>query len=77
MASDLVRYCHPWGFRLEDVTQRVTLWHGTEDPKIPVELAGTRRAHCPAATRGLFPAAHLAACGHLPEIIEILATSPT
>jgi hypothetical protein len=43
MAGDLVRYCRPWDFRLEDVTRHVTLWYGTEDPKVPVEIA--RRGH--------------------------------
>jgi pimeloyl-ACP methyl ester carboxylesterase len=77
MASDLVRYCHPWGFRLEDVTQHVTLWHGTEDPKIPVELARRAAGTLPRCNARFVPGGHLAACDHLPEIIEILATSPT
>lgn len=57
MAGDLIRYSHPWGFRLEDVTQHVTLWHGTEDPKVPVELARRAASKLPHVMRGLFPAA--------------------
>jgi pimeloyl-ACP methyl ester carboxylesterase len=76
MASDLVRYCHPWGFRLEDVTQHATLWHGVEDPKVPVELARRAASTLPRCETRLVPGGHLAACDHVPEIIEILATSP-
>jgi pimeloyl-ACP methyl ester carboxylesterase len=65
MASDLIRYRHPWGFRLEDVAQPVTLWHGLQDPKVPVELA-----RCDAR---FVPGGHLAACDHIPKIIEVLA----
>ena len=76
MADDLVRYSHPWGFRLEDVAQHVTVWHGTEDPKVPVELArraATKLPHCDAR---FVPGGHLAACDHLHEIMKILATGP-
>jgi pimeloyl-ACP methyl ester carboxylesterase len=30
-------YGTDWGFRLEDVAVSTTVWHGTEDPLIPVE----------------------------------------
>jgi hypothetical protein len=77
MAGDLVRHSHPWGFRLEDVTQHVTLWHDTEDPKVLIELARRAASTLPRCDARFVPGSHLAACDHLPEIIEILATSPT
>jgi pimeloyl-ACP methyl ester carboxylesterase len=77
MASDLVRYRHPWGFGLEDVTQHVTLWHGTEDPKVPVELARRAEKKLPDCEARYVPGGHLAACEHLHEIMKVLAASPT
>jgi len=29
----------PWGFRLEDISVDVHLWHGTEDDKVPLAMA--------------------------------------
>jgi len=76
MAGDLVRYSHQWGFRLEDVTQHVTLWHGTEDPKVPVELARRAASKLPHCEARFVPGGHLAACDHLHEIMKVLATGP-
>jgi pimeloyl-ACP methyl ester carboxylesterase len=76
MASDLVRYCHPWGFRLEDVAQPVTLWHGLQDPKVPVEFARRAAGALPSCDARFVPGGHLAACDHVHEIIEVLVTGP-
>jgi pimeloyl-ACP methyl ester carboxylesterase len=77
MAGDLVRYSRPWGFRLEDVTQPVTLWHGTDDPKVPVELARRAASNLPHCDARFVPGGHLAACDHVHEIMKTLATGPT
>ena len=29
---------HPWGFRLEEITMAVYLWHGEDDTSIPVSM---------------------------------------
>ena len=49
MAADLLRYSRPWGFRLDDVTTTVHLWHGEQ----------TRRflSPSPARWRPAFPVA--------------------
>src|SRR6516164_4571803 len=39
MAADLLRYTRPWGFRLDQVTTAVHLWHGEQDPKVPIAVA--------------------------------------
>jgi pimeloyl-ACP methyl ester carboxylesterase len=44
-SKDLVLYCQPWGFRLEDIQTRVYLWHGEKDrivmPAMGHHLANT------------------------------------
>src|SRR5215472_7433705 len=39
MAADLLRYARPWGFGLDQVTTTVHLWHGEQDPKVPITVA--------------------------------------
>ena len=39
MVADLLRYTRPWGFRLDQVTTTVHLWHGEQDPKVPITVA--------------------------------------
>ena len=31
-------YTRPWGFRLQDITAEVHLWHGGEDENVPVSV---------------------------------------
>ena len=31
-------YARPWGFRLQDITAEVHLWHGREDENVPVSV---------------------------------------
>jgi len=31
-------YARPWGFRLQDITGEVHLWHGGEDKNVPVSV---------------------------------------
>jgi pimeloyl-ACP methyl ester carboxylesterase len=76
MPGELVRYSHPWDFRLEDVTQHVTLWHGIEDPKVPVELARRAAGKLPRCDARFVRGGHLAACDHIHEIMKALATGP-
>lgn len=50
-AYDGLLLLQPWGFRLEEITRPVYLWHGTEDKNVPVELARAlvaRLPHCEA-----------------------------
>jgi len=40
-AADEVAERRPWGFRLGEVEQPVSIWHGTHDPYIPLAHAET------------------------------------
>jgi pimeloyl-ACP methyl ester carboxylesterase len=39
MIEDFLVYSSPWGFSASEVTAEVHLWHGLEDPLVPVEHA--------------------------------------
>jgi pimeloyl-ACP methyl ester carboxylesterase len=39
MVDDYVTYSRPWGFRPADVDAEVHVWHGANDPLVPVEHA--------------------------------------
>jgi pimeloyl-ACP methyl ester carboxylesterase len=39
MVDDYLTYSRGWGFRPGDVEAEVHVWHGAEDPLVPVELA--------------------------------------
>jgi len=36
--QDAALYAHPWGFRLQDITTEVHLWHGEQDDNVPVSV---------------------------------------
>lgn len=36
--QDAALYAHPWGFRLQDITAEVHLWHGGQDDNVPVSV---------------------------------------
>lgn len=58
MASDLLMYSRSWDFRLDEVTTQVQLWHGEQDPKVPITVA----RHSADLPRGQ---AHFGPGGHL------------
>jgi pimeloyl-ACP methyl ester carboxylesterase len=68
MADDLLQYLRPWGFLLADVRGPVYLWHGTEDPKVPVELARRVVEQLPDVTAHFVPGGHFAALAHQDKI---------
>ena len=35
---DAVLYARPWGFRLQDITTEVHLWHGEQDRNVPLSV---------------------------------------
>jgi pimeloyl-ACP methyl ester carboxylesterase len=39
MIADYLAYARPWGFDVQDVGASVQLWHGLDDPLVPVEHA--------------------------------------
>jgi pimeloyl-ACP methyl ester carboxylesterase len=36
--QEAVLYTRPWGYRLQDITAEVHLWHGEQDLKVPVSV---------------------------------------
>jgi len=75
MAADLLRYSRPWGFRLEDVTMTVHLWHGEQDPKVPITLARRVAASLPRCQAHFGAGGHLMACDHAGEILTTVTTA--
>jgi pimeloyl-ACP methyl ester carboxylesterase len=69
MVADLLRYTRPWDFGLDQVTTRVHLWHGEQDPKVPITLARQLAASLPHCQTHFGPGGHLMACDHAGEIL--------
>lgn len=69
MAADLLRYTRPWGFRLDQVTTTVHLWHGEQDPRVPITVARQLAASLPHCQTHFGPGGHLMACDHAGEIL--------
>jgi pimeloyl-ACP methyl ester carboxylesterase len=72
LAADLLLYSRPWGFRLADVATEVHLWHGADDPKVPVALARGMAQALPRGQIQVEPGGHLVTCGHRPEILTLV-----
>ena len=68
MAADLLMYTRPWGFRLDQVTTTVHLWHGDQDPKVPLAVARQLAASLPQCQTHFGSGGHLMACDHAGEI---------
>ena len=75
MAADLLRYSRPWGFRLEDVTMTVHLWHGEQDPKVPITVARQVAASLPRCQAHFGAGGHMMACDHAAAILAALTSA--
>jgi pimeloyl-ACP methyl ester carboxylesterase len=69
MAADLLRYSRPWGFRLDEVAITVHLWHGEQDPKVPITVARQLATSLPRCHAHFGAGGHLMACDHADEIL--------
>jgi pimeloyl-ACP methyl ester carboxylesterase len=68
------RACSDWGFRLEDVTAPVGLWHGDADKLVPMVQAQDVEARAPGATLHRFPGeGHLVMVTHAQELLRAAA----
>ena len=73
-AQDLHLFATDWGFRLEDITPPVDVWHGDEDRNVPIShgrlqvdrIPGARIHECPAE-------GHLLVVDHLEEILRTVS----
>jgi pimeloyl-ACP methyl ester carboxylesterase len=75
LAADLLRYSRPWGFRLEDVTTAVHLWHGEQDPKVPITVARQVAASLPRCQAHFGAGGHLMAYDHAGEILTTVTSA--
>ncbi len=76
MALDLALYTHSWGFRLQDITAEVHLWHGESDRNVPVAFGRGLARAIPNCQAHFYPNdGHLMAISRMPEILETLARS--
>jgi pimeloyl-ACP methyl ester carboxylesterase len=72
----LVNYAKPWGFRISDIRIPVYIWHGTQDPVVPVEVARYLAQHIPGARLTEYPRwGHMGSFANIVEILETLASS--
>ena len=53
---ELRLYVRPWGFRLEDITMPVHLWHGEQDNTVPVRMGRHYAKTIPACRAEFYPA---------------------
>ena len=72
MAADLLRYTRPWDFDLEELATTVHLWHGEQDPKIPITAARQLAGRLPHCQTHFGPGGHLMACDHASDILTTL-----
>lgn len=73
VADEAVIFMKPWGFRLEDVSVPVLLWHGSEDRNAPLKMAKEMERRLPNCTATYYEGeGHLYFMKRWPEIAEAL-----
>jgi pimeloyl-ACP methyl ester carboxylesterase len=72
--DDYVLTALPWGFRVEDVTAPVHIWHGTDDPLVPLAHGEALAQRVPASQLRTWPGeGHLAIIPHIGDVLADLA----
>jgi pimeloyl-ACP methyl ester carboxylesterase len=73
VVDEAVLFANPWGFRLEDVSVPVLLWHGSEDRNAPLQMAKEMERRIPDCTATYYEGAgHLYFFRKWPEIAAAL-----
>jgi pimeloyl-ACP methyl ester carboxylesterase len=77
-AEDLILYGRPWGFRLQEITSRVYVWHGEKDRIVPCSIGRYLAQSIPGCRAIFYPEdGHFSIfLNHLPEILATLAGDP-
>ncbi|WP_031171374.1 alpha/beta fold hydrolase [Streptosporangium roseum] len=75
MAHDLRQYLRPWGFDPAGVPGPVHLWHGLEDPKVPVALARCLAGRLANGTSSFVHGGHFAPFSQLDRILGTVGTA--
>ena len=61
--------------RLEEVTTTVHLWHGEQDPTVPIIIARQMAASLPHCQAHFGAGGHLMACDHAGEILTTVTSA--
>lgn len=73
VVDEAVFFAKPWGFRMEDITIPVLLWHGTEDRNAPLAMAKEMERRIPNCTATYYEGdGHLYFLKRWPEIARAL-----
>jgi pimeloyl-ACP methyl ester carboxylesterase len=75
LAADLLQYSRPWGFSLGEVTTTVHLWHGEQDPKVPITVARQMTVMLPHCQAHFGAGGHMMAYDHAGEILTALTSA--
>jgi pimeloyl-ACP methyl ester carboxylesterase len=69
--GELIDVFLPWGFRLADISIPVTIWHGTQDPRVKQEHIDFQASTIPKSSVAIWPdSGHLGFVKHWNEILE-------
>lgn len=73
-AQDFSLFAREWGFRLEDITPPVHVWHGDDDPNVPISHGRLQAERIPGARMHDCPGeGHLLALERLEEILRTVS----
>jgi pimeloyl-ACP methyl ester carboxylesterase len=73
-AQDFTLFTRPWGFRLQDISMPVHLWHGDADQNVPPAHARFMAQRIPRAELHEYPGeGHLLYHRHVEDIMRTLA----
>jgi len=76
VATDYAILWRPWGFRLQDISIEVHLWHGESDKNVPPAMARYVASAIPSCQARFLPEeGHFSLAGnHIEEILTILTS---
>ena len=75
-AWEAVALLQPWSFRLADISMPVHLWHGAQDPRVPLATQEFAAETIPDARFAIWPdAGHFGAAKHWSEVLEAVTAS--
>jgi pimeloyl-ACP methyl ester carboxylesterase len=73
-AQDFALFCRDWGFRLEDITVPVNIWHGDEDRNIPLSHGRLQAERIPGARlHECSGEGHMLVVDHFEEILRTVS----
>jgi pimeloyl-ACP methyl ester carboxylesterase len=73
VVDEAIIFSKPWGFRMEEITVPVVLWHGTEDRNAPLAMAKEMERRIPNCTATYYEGeGHLYFIKRWPEIARAL-----